>query len=56
MLAGSMGTHDAHEAQDQRKIDSHYETIRAAMWGAFQELGVTARYRQSFFPASPSSA
>ena len=42
LLAGAQDLRPSHGAQNPRAIDRHYETIRTAMQGVFQELGLAA--------------
>jgi hypothetical protein len=42
--------------QNLSTLDTHYDTIRTAMPGVFQELDWPCEHRQLFFRASPLSA
>ena len=42
-------------AHNPQPLDAHYDTIRTAMRGVFQELGLPHEHRQLFYRASPLS-
>jgi hypothetical protein len=42
LLAAAQGRRKSRGAQNPRPIDRHYETIRTAMQGVFDELGLAA--------------
>ena len=42
LLAASMEIHPAHGGQNPRPLDHHYDALRTAMRGVFQELGLVA--------------
>jgi hypothetical protein len=42
LLAGAQGLRPSRGAQNPTALDTHYDTIRRAMRGAFQELGLAA--------------
>jgi hypothetical protein len=42
LLAATQGRRPSRGAQNPRALDTHYETIRSAMRGLFQELGLAA--------------
>ena len=42
LLAAAQGLRPSHGAQNPSVIDTHYDTIRTAMQGVFQELGLAA--------------
>ena len=42
LLAAAQDRRPSHGAQNPRPLDTHYETIRTAMQGIFQELGLAA--------------
>ena len=42
LLVAAQRRHKSRGAQNPRPIDRHYETIRLAMQGVFDELGVAA--------------
>ena len=42
LLAAAQGQRPSRGAQNPRALDAHYEAIRTAMQGVFQELGLAA--------------
>jgi hypothetical protein len=42
LLAAAQDRRPSHGAQNPRPLDAHYQTIRTAMQGIFQELGLAA--------------
>ena len=42
LLAAAQKLRPSRGAQNPRALDTHYETIRTAMQGVFQELGLAA--------------
>ena len=42
LLAAAQDLQPSRGAQNPRALDAHYETIRTAMRGVFQELGLAA--------------
>jgi hypothetical protein len=56
LLAAAQGLRPSRGAQNPSVIDMHYDTVRAAMRGVFQELGLLHEDRQLFCRASPVSA
>jgi hypothetical protein len=42
LLAAAQELRPARQAQNPRAIDHHYDAIRLAMKGVFQELGIAA--------------
>ena len=42
LLAAALQVRPSRGAQNPRALDAHYETIRSAMLGVFQELGLAA--------------
>jgi hypothetical protein len=57
LLAAAQELRPSRDAQNPRALGKHYDTIRNAMQGVFQELGAgRIKDRQLFFRASPLSA
>ena len=42
LLASAQELRPSHGAQNPRALDTHYDTIRMALRGVFQELGLAA--------------
>jgi hypothetical protein len=49
LLAAPQRRRKSGAAQNPTPIDKHYETIRTAMRGVFDQLGWPLKYRQLFF-------
>ncbi|HUE00902.1 MAG TPA: hypothetical protein VMR62_15130 [Bryobacteraceae bacterium] len=57
LLAAAQELRPPHQAQNPQPLDKHYEVLRVAMQGVFQELGIAAsKHRQLSCRASPLSA
>ena len=42
LLAAAQELRPPHQAQNPQPLDKHYEVLRVAMQGVFQELGIAA--------------